>query len=268
MTVNLTPYPDVNAVLRDLRAGVTAALGEHLVGMYLFGSLASGDFDPRRSDVDVLIVTDGLVSTEQFDALAAIHRDLAASDSAWATEVEAYYLTRAALRRGDPSFGEHLKVNRGNAGTLEPLHPDSGWLIQGHIFREHGVALVGPAPRTLVDPIAPGDLRRTMAASAVEWLEPLLNDSHELHRRGPRTYVVLTLCRILYTVANDAVASKPVAGRYALATLPNQWHGLIERALAWRKDEPATEGELTSHDDVAATVELIRHVLARCRAER
>jgi hypothetical protein len=40
-----TPYPDVNAILNVLLAAVRAILGNQFVGFYLYGSLASGDFD-------------------------------------------------------------------------------------------------------------------------------------------------------------------------------------------------------------------------------
>jgi predicted nucleotidyltransferase len=52
-----TPYPDVNEVLLTLLDNVRAILGDYFTGMYLYGSLASGDFDPRRSDIDFLVVT-------------------------------------------------------------------------------------------------------------------------------------------------------------------------------------------------------------------
>jgi predicted nucleotidyltransferase len=262
-----TPYPDVNTVVLDLQSRVRAALGEHFVGMYLFGSLVAGDFDPRRSDVDVLVVTDAEISADQFAALQAVHRDIAASDSPWAVEVEAYYLTRAALRRDDPSFGWHLKVNRGG-GVLEPLQRDRGWLIQGHILREYGVPLAGPDPRTLVDPVAPDDLRQAMAESAPEWLEQLLANPEQLRHRGFHAYLVLTLCRILYTVANDAVASKQVAGRWAQVAVGERLAELIGRALAWQKDPPGKHGPETMDRDVDETLELIRYVLTRCNVER
>lgn len=256
-----SPYPDVNAVLGNLLHRVRTALGEHFRGMYLFGSLVAGDFDPRRSDVDVLVVIDDVLSAERFAALQQVHRDIAASSSPWAVEVEAYYLTEAALRRDDPSFGCHLKVNRGG-GVLEPLHRDRGWLIQGHILREYGVALAGPDPRTLVAPVAPDDLRKTIAASVPEWLEVLLADPTELRRAGFQAYLVLTLCRVLYTIENDAVASKQVAGRWAQVAMGEQWTQLIGDALAWRKDTPDRE---TADNKIAETKELIRHVLARCQ---
>jgi predicted nucleotidyltransferase len=258
-----TPYAHVNVVLRELLPRIRAALGENFVGLYLFGSLVTGDFDPSRSDVDVLVVTNAEVDTEQFAALQAIHQHLAASDSAWATEVEAYYLTWAALRRDEPSFGDHLKVNRGG-GVLEPLHRDAGWLVQGHILREYGVPLAGPDPKTLVEPVRPNDLRQATAKGTTEWLESLLGNADELRRPGFHVYVVLTLCRVLYTLANDAVASKQVAGRWARTTLDARWTGLVERALAWRKDLPERPGQ-TTDGDVAKTLELIRYTLARCR---
>src|SRR5262249_37006925 len=152
-------------------------------------------------------------------------------------------------------------------GVLEPLQRDPGWLVQAHILREYGVALAGPDPWTLVAPVAVGDLRRTVAASTPEWLEALLADPDRLRHHASRTYLVLTPCRILYTLANDAVASKQVAGRWAQAGLDERWTWLIGRALTWRKDLPATPGPATTEGDVAATLELVQYVLARCQAE-
>ena len=48
--------PDVAALVDALIAGSQEALGDNLVGVYLCGSLALGDFDPEKSDVDALVV--------------------------------------------------------------------------------------------------------------------------------------------------------------------------------------------------------------------
>ena len=56
-----TPYADVNAILADLLARVQAVLGENFVGMYLYGSLATGTFDPESSDIDFLVATQAKV---------------------------------------------------------------------------------------------------------------------------------------------------------------------------------------------------------------
>jgi hypothetical protein len=43
---------EVNTVLQALLTGAQAVLGEHFIGLYLYGSLASGDFNPQSSDID------------------------------------------------------------------------------------------------------------------------------------------------------------------------------------------------------------------------
>ena len=74
-----TPYPYVNEVLQALLANVGAILGERFYGLYLYGSLASGDFNPRRSDIDFLVVTEGLLPEEMIAALDEMHAQMAAS---------------------------------------------------------------------------------------------------------------------------------------------------------------------------------------------
>ena len=52
-TISPTSHADVNEILNLLFANVKEILQDHFIGMYLFGSLANGDFD-QHSDIDVL----------------------------------------------------------------------------------------------------------------------------------------------------------------------------------------------------------------------
>ena len=49
----ITPYPTINTVLTEWAEGLKRLLGEKIVGLYLSGSLAYGDFVPDRSDIDL-----------------------------------------------------------------------------------------------------------------------------------------------------------------------------------------------------------------------
>ena len=71
--VPTTPYPELPWVLGELVAGVRAELADNLVGVYLVGSLATGDFD-RDSDVDFLVVTRHELSAAVIPALQAMRR--------------------------------------------------------------------------------------------------------------------------------------------------------------------------------------------------
>jgi hypothetical protein len=112
--------------------------------------------------------------------------------------------------------------------------PDFGWTVHLHGLRLHGIALQGPAPGTVVDPVAPDDLRRVAVRGAREWLTPYLQDPASMHL-GERAFVVLTACRILYTLDSGEIASKPAAGVWARERLDRAWTDIIDSALTWRK---------------------------------
>jgi predicted nucleotidyltransferase len=54
-----TSDPAVASVLGSIREAIVTATGSSLVGLYLFGSLATDDFDAAASDIDVLAVLTG-----------------------------------------------------------------------------------------------------------------------------------------------------------------------------------------------------------------
>ena len=93
--VTHTPYPDVNAVLQTLLEGAQSVLGNHFVGLYLYGSLASGDFNPQTSDVDFLVVADTDLSEELIRDLEALHVRLWNSGLKWAAKLEGAYVPLA-----------------------------------------------------------------------------------------------------------------------------------------------------------------------------
>ena len=54
MVLLVGPIPaQVSALLHDLTEALPTLLGENLVGIYLYGSLTQGAFNPERSDVEL-----------------------------------------------------------------------------------------------------------------------------------------------------------------------------------------------------------------------
>ena len=99
--ISPTPHPDVNEILGLLFNDVKEILQNKFTGMYLFGSLANGDFD-KYSDIDVLIVTELEISGDTFSALKEMHERITRIDSPWAIQLEVSYIPQNALRRFDP----------------------------------------------------------------------------------------------------------------------------------------------------------------------
>ncbi len=254
-----TPYPAINALLHVLLSDVRTVLEDHFVAMYVHGSVASGDFAPQRSDVDFVVVTADRLPDEMLPALEAMHARISASGLKWATRLEGSYVPQQALRRYDPTRAHHpaLRVD----GSFAVDHHGIDWVIQCHVIREQGVVLAGPAPRILIDPIRPDELRRAALATLQEWWSPMLRDPARLHSSEYRAYAVLTMCRALYTLQHGTVAPKPVAARWAQEELGERWRATIERALAW--PHGAQSDDVDEIDEMDETLGLIRYTIER-----
>lgn len=256
-----TANPDINDLLAKLLASVQEILGTHFIGMYLEGSLATDAFD-QASDIDFVVVTDEEVTGELFETLRAMHDRIATIDSPWATQLEGSYISQNALRKHDPNLVMYPNIERGHGERLKMTEHGLWWDTHRVILRERGITLVGPDPKTMVDPVAPDDLRRGMAQVVDEWSAPILKDPTKIAGRGYQSYSVLTLCRMLYTLQFGTVASKLAAADWAQATLGQEWGPLIERAVAGRHD-PDHEA---SPEDIGGTLALLRYTLAQVHA--
>lgn len=228
------PPPGGVAVLRELLDGARGVLGAAFVGMYLYASLAGGDFDPATSDIDFVVVTAGALPPDTVRALEALHARLWSAGAHWAAHLEGSYVPRAALRRYDPASAPVPQVNE---GRFYVAGHGSDWVIQRHVLRGHGVLLAGPPPAALIDPVTPDLLRGAVAGILHEWWAPMLADPTCLRRADYQAYAVLSMCRALYAFSaerGDPIVSKPAAARWAREALDPRWRSLIDQAAAWR----------------------------------
>ena len=237
---------DVTEMLGVLLAGIERVLPHNLVGVYLRGSLATGDFIPETSDVDVLAVTERRVNNAGFAALAGLHDELAGLPNPFANRVELAYIDRAALRHFQPGR-RHPTLGQGE--TLRWTEHRANWILERWTVRHHGVAIFGPEPRTLIDPISSHQLRAAVRNRLRDWGEwaDQPDDPDWLLPHRHQAYIVETMCRALYTLRRGELSSKPRAVAWALEALPDPWRAKVERSRAWRTDgtpDPAAVPEV------------------------
>ena len=243
--------PKVNDILQHLLAAARDVLRERFVGLYLYGSLATGDFEPETSDIDFLVITADEIPVEEIAALEAMHARLWASGAHWAVKLEGRYLPAAVLRHYEPDNPARPCVNEGRF-YLAPEEPD--WIIQRHVLREHGVIVAGPPIAPLIDPVSPDELRASVRGVLLGWWRAMLDDPARLRGDDYQAFAVLSMCRALHTLRYGTIASKPEAARWAMAALGEPRATLIARALAWRPG-----AELNAFDE---TVDFIRATIA------
>ncbi|HSB02336.1 MAG TPA: aminoglycoside adenylyltransferase domain-containing protein [Anaerolineales bacterium] len=232
--ISPTPYSDVNEVLNLLLSNVKETLGEQFAGMYLYGSLSSGDFDLETSDIDFLVVTVDSLSKEKVAALETMHQQIWSIGMKWASKLEGAYVPRELIRHHHPNGATCPTVNE---GRFYVARLGSDWIIQRHIVRECGVVLAGPDPKTLIDPVSPDNIRGAVLGTLQGWWFPMLDDPSWLENHGSEyhAFAILTMCRALQALEHGTIVSKPAAARWAQAKLDERWRQIIEQSICAQK---------------------------------
>jgi predicted nucleotidyltransferase len=252
----VTPYPDANALITLLNEWIKTILKDKFVGMYLFGSLAVGDFDPDSSDIDFLIVTTEEIHRDVLVHLQTMHIEIyRAHSSRLAREIEASYIPKDALWEYDITNRDHPHIDRG--GDQLQIEPhDMDWIVQRYSLREYGIVVEGPPIESLIATISLTELRQALWDLVDYWWLPMCDVPTSLEDEAYRTYAIFTMCRLLYTTQHGQVVSKIKAGHWAVETLDTRWESLVQRALDHRSGTP-----LNTIADVQAFIQFTAGVM-------
>ena len=216
------PYPEYLAELVDR---LRAVAGERLVGAWLVGSAALGDFDPARSDLDVQAVTAErlsrverrlIVETASHEALPCPVRGLELV--LYAREelmVPAYELN---LNTG-PRMERRVSYDAGE-------EPRFWFVLDLAISREHGIPLAGPPSRDVIPELP----RATVLEALREALTWYAGEG------GDEAQTVLAACRAWAWASDGVWRSKGEAADWARGRMADP--DPVDRALAHR-DDPA-----------------------------
>src|SRR5260370_31324975 len=143
--------------------------------------------------------------------------------------IEVSYITFAALNAVRSRTGKIANISPG-----DPFHMRESsreWLSDWYLVREKGIALFGPSPKTIIEPISKDEFIQTIKGHANAWGLWI----HDMHGRRSQAYAILTMCRALYKCKNGEQVSKKQAALWARRELPD-WSQLIQNALVWRED--------------------------------
>jgi hypothetical protein len=243
-------FPAVERILRTLLDRVRQVLGDQFVGMYVYGSLSSGDFDEASSDVDFLVVTRSELHAGQLSRLAAMHAEIKDSGAPFTGLLEGSYIPVGAMRRHDPANSHHPSI--GVDWEFGVREHGWNWVLERDNILRSGYALTGPAPSALIDPVGPEELK-TAVRKVLDEFWARIGKPDWLELAAYQAFVILTMCRALYTLDTGEQATKPRAAQWAAGALGEPWRDHIEWALTHRHD-------FTPHDPAVA-YEFIDHVL-------
>jgi hypothetical protein len=258
-----TPYPELNQVLKELVVGIREILKENFIGAYLQGSFAVGDFD-QHSDVDFIVVIHEELTDLEINALQELHGWIYSLPSPWAQHLEGSYFPKEILRISSRRGEKLWYLDNGSRSLVQADHCNS--IVVRWVVREKGVTLVGPPPKTLVDPIPVKLLRKEILDVITGWGQEILEKPENYNNRFYQTFIVLSYCRMLHDLLAGSPGSKHTGAEWAKANLDPIWSGLIDRTWSGRPNPEVSVRTPADPEDFRDTLKFVQYVINESQA--
>jgi len=231
------PYPELRKVLHTFADDIAAELRENLVGIYLIGSIASGDFD-SDSDVDFLVVTNTGLTKADMKSLQDIQIRIHDIDCYPAKHLEGSYISISDLNDWNIVGQKKLYYFDNGSTTYEESTHDNQWHVRW-ILRERGITLVGSKPETILKPIPINEMGNEIKTTMLQVMKFFQDEIDRplgfWNSRFGQSFAVLTYCRMLHTLHTGTVQSKKAGAKWAKAFVDANWVKLIDQA--WNERE-------------------------------
>lgn len=224
---NVLPV-EVRPVLNALKIQLLQRFEKQISSIIIQGSIANGDFDPFRSDIDYWVI---LKSPLSEDELESLHKDVMASYPEWGKKLEGSYILETQLFNREPPSEERLYFNE---GYLRYERFGAEWTFERHLVFKSGLLLWGNpivAPEDAVSKeemilaaktLLNNDWKGKLSDASFQWTDHYL------------TYGVLTMCRIVYSIETGRTGSKLNAARAVMENHYRADKALIDQTIKWR----------------------------------
>lgn len=233
--------PEVRSVLDHLLGSLDAIAPDLIKATHLTGSIALGDFQPGKSDIDLVLVHHDRADSGTI--LAVLEPILANLRQTHPRPlIDGIVLSDEDLRAG-PDIIDGPRVNimesvpeiGSRGGNRNP--------VMWKTLHQCGIAWSGHALDRGTIWQDPARLDHWTRENLMDYWRPWLARSDRLLslagiaslREESIAWGVLGVTRLHVTIATGDVTSKTSAGQYALDTLPPQWHPIIREALRIRR---------------------------------
>ena len=219
-------------------------IGENLLGVYLHGSAAMGCFNPKSSDLDLLVgakeALDDSTKRRFMDRVVALHEEFVKISGSTHAGIEMSVLLQKDCNPFvyptpfDLHFSTmHLKWYKDNPEDYVQKMKGTDEDLAAHITiaRARGRCLFGMPIEDFFGEV-PAENYFDSIRGDVENAESEITEN--------TNYLVLNLARVLAFKKDGLVLSKQEGGQWALKNIPLEYHEIVKAALAeYESGEPA-----------------------------
>lgn len=253
-----TPYPDINEILLDISTAIKDVLDKNLIGLYLFGSLTYGDFNRNSSDIDLVTIVSKLLNQNEIELIKQIHKKAGEKYEKWRDRLECSYTPIDMLESLLPS--KEPRPYYGGGIFFEKATYGNEWIINNYLLYEHGIPLLGCDFKELLKPINIIEVQKACIRDLFQEWEPKIVDGEWLDNSHYQAYIVMNLCRILYTVTCGATQTKKISAEWLKHKFGFPWVNLIEAAERWKYGKKMCARK--------ETIEFIKFVIAEIKQSK
>jgi len=244
----------VREVLSETLSGVHSVLRENLIGIYLYGSLAMECFNPKSSDIDIILVVRKRLSKEQGKKIIEFLKGVCSKDR----RIELSIVCEDVVR--NPQYPIMVDLHYEYWGDIFENEKDNEILSNLYTTRKRGFCVWG-APTSDVFSEIPAQYHLRSVKEDIEHTRKYLHENPERVGYDPAVYWVLTSCRILAFIREGKVLSKLEGGQWGLANLPEEYHDLVKQALSCYQGKK--KERIWNHEKLEAFANYMTRVILR-----
>ena len=220
---------DTNIITASFVEKSKEILQDNLVGVYLHGSAVMGDFNPAKSDLDLIVVVKESISNADKRAYMDMVVDLNGKGPTKGMEMSVVKQSVCRPFVYPTPFELHFSIahldwyrNNSDDYVSKMKGEDKDLAADFTIINHRGKCLYGaPIKDTFAD------------VPAQDYIDSIWEDianAKEEIAENPM-YLILNLARVLAYLKDGAVLSKKEGGEWALNNIPERYHGMIQNAM-------------------------------------
>ncbi len=216
-------------LISAFRENLEELLSNKLYGLYLYNSVAMGNFEPQYSDVDFVVILKSKLTNEEILKLKVLHERFG-TEYKYGSKLDGMYLQYEMLGKMNDEIEKYPYVK--DASLCEAGYFDINYVTWWSL-KEYEMAIESPSIKDELLEINFSDVVQTMKYNLNEyWLSKL--DTTEIFEQDMWVeFAVVTLSRILYTLQDGEIKSKSESCSYIASEYP-EWNDVIGEALAIR----------------------------------
>ena len=226
-----------NDFIFTLKTRISEMLEDDLVGIYVHGSLAMGGFNPKSSDIDLLVVAKKPVSVEAKRKLAEFF--LLQSNSPFPIEITFLNTEQLDAWQHPCPFDFHYSelwrdryatdLSNGTDTYLNAgIHTDPDLAAHITVTAKRGVCIYGTSFDEVFPIVPSSDYISSIMGDFTDCLDEIIKNP---------VYCTLNLIRVYWYLKEGVISSKQEAGCWGLSAFPAELKNTVAKAVACYSDD-------------------------------